>query len=65
MKKIKCADLGIHDCAFEAFGETHEEIVNQVLDHTQNDHSKLYDSMSDEEIDTLTSQIKDMLEKQD
>jgi predicted small metal-binding protein len=38
MEKVKCSELGILDCDFTATGETAGDVVEQVVEHLNEEH---------------------------
>lgn len=38
MKEVSCADLGVADCDYVARGEAAEDVVDEMLEHLEEEH---------------------------
>ena len=56
-KSLSCAELGVHDCTFEARSEVSGEVKDAILYHAQNKHADMMASMSDKDQQQLLSTI--------
>ncbi|WP_406662092.1 DUF1059 domain-containing protein [Methanolobus sp. ZRKC3] len=61
MKIVKCSDVGISNCDYIALGNDLGEVEQNMLDHIENEHKSLLESMTGDEAHLLKHRVSTFL----